>query len=142
VRVVLDTSIIITSLRSNAGAAAEIVRRGLLRHFTVLMDYKLACEYREVVMRPEQLKVSERTAAETALLLDAIELSAEPVMVVVQHRPLSQDPDDDMVLDVAINGGADAIVTNNARHFRNAALRFQILTLRPAELLRRLARER
>jgi hypothetical protein len=31
---------------------------------------------------------------------------------------------DDMVLDVAINGNADAIVTNNTKHFRDAASAF------------------
>jgi putative PIN family toxin of toxin-antitoxin system len=142
VRIVLDTSVVIAALRSNAGAAAEIVRLSLARRLTVLMDYKLACEYRDVALRPEQLRAGTRTRAETTLLLDAIEIVADPVMVVVRHRPLSQDPDDDRVLDVAINGGAEAIVTNNARHFRSAASRFQIATLEPGELLRRLVRER
>lgn len=106
------------------------------------MDYKLACEYRDVALRPEHLVSAWRTAAETAVLLDAIELIAEPVLIVARHRPLSQDPNDDMVLDVAINGGADAIVTNNVRHFRVAASRFEMSALTPAELLRRLAKER
>lgn len=43
-----------------------------------------------------------------------------------------------MVLDVAINGNADAIVTNNVRHFRLAAAQFHINVLTPAELLRSL----
>jgi hypothetical protein len=42
---------------------------------------------------------------------------------------------DDMVLDVAINGNADAIVSNNTRHFRRAAERFDIDLLTPAGLL-------
>lgn len=141
-RVVLDTSVIITALRSSAGAAAEVVRRSLAGHLTVLMDYKLACEYREVALRPEHLVSAGRTAAETTVLLDAIELVAEPVLIIVRHRPLSQDPNDDMVLEVAINGGADAIVTNNVRHFRVAASRFEMSALTPAELLRRWAKER
>jgi predicted nucleic acid-binding protein len=45
--------------------------------------------------------------------LDALEAIAEPVFVAFQYRPLSPDANDDMVLDVAINGNADAIVTNN-----------------------------
>jgi predicted nucleic acid-binding protein len=48
---------------------------------------------------------------------------------------LSQDANDDMVLEVAINGGADAIVTNNTKHFRDVARRFQLQVLSPAELL-------
>ena len=48
---------------------------------------------------------------------------------------LSQDANDDKVLEVAINGGADAIVTNNTKHFRDVARRFQLQVLSPAELL-------
>ena len=140
-RVVLDTSVIIASLRSNAGAAAEVIRLSLTGHFTVLMDYKLACEYRDVAIRPQHLIAGRKTAAEAMLVLDAIESIAEPVLIVVRHRPLSQDPDDDMVVDVAINGGADAIVTNNIRHFRLAAERFGIPAVTPAELLRLLVKE-
>ncbi len=99
------------------------------------MDYKLACEYREVALRPEQITASGKTQPETELLLDALEALAEPVFVIVQPRPLSQDANDDMVLDVAINGRADAIVTNNIKHFRDAAKRFRIRVLKPAELL-------
>jgi len=47
-----------------------------------------------------------------------------------------------MVLDIAINGVADAIVTHNVRHFRAAASRFHIPVLRPAELIGRIQKER
>jgi putative PIN family toxin of toxin-antitoxin system len=135
VRAVLDTSVLITALRSSTGAAAENIRLALLGRLTILMDYKLACEYREVALRPEHITASEKTQPETELLIDALEAIAEPVLVSVQPRPLSQDANDDMVLDVAINGRADAIVTNNTKHFQDAAKRFCIRVLRPAELL-------
>ncbi|MFI5117698.1 MAG: putative toxin-antitoxin system toxin component, PIN family [Terriglobales bacterium] len=134
-RVVLDTAVLITALRSSTGAAAENIRLALLRRLIILMDYKIACEYREVALRPEQITASEKTQQDTELLLDALEAVAEPVFVSVQPRPLSQDANDDMVLDVAINGRADAIVTNNTKHFRDAAKRFHIRVLKPAELL-------
>jgi putative PIN family toxin of toxin-antitoxin system len=121
VRVVLDTTVIITALRSSTGAAAEVIRLTLLRELTPLMDYKLACEYRDVALRPQQLHATGKSRAETSAILDALEAIAEPVFVAFQHRPLSPDANDDMVLDVAINGNAVAIVTNSTRHFREAA---------------------
>jgi putative PIN family toxin of toxin-antitoxin system len=136
VRVVLDTSVLIAALRSSAGAAAEIVRLTLLQELTILMDYKLACEYRDVALRAEHLAASGKTREETELLLDMLEARAEPVMVIVRRRPFSSDPDDDMVLDVAINGNADAIVSNNTKHFREPAKHFRLDLLTPAELLR------
>jgi len=100
------------------------------------MDYKLACEYREVAVRPTHRDASGKTQREIELVLDALEAVAEPVLVLTKIRPLSEDPGDDMVLDIAINSLADAIVTHNIRHFLAAADRFRIPVLRPAELLR------
>lgn len=134
-RTVLDTSVLITALRSSTGAAAEIVRLALRREFMILMDYKLACEYRDVALRAEQLHASGKSQAETTSILDALEAIAEPVFVAVQYHPLSPDANDDLVLDVAINGNADAIVTNNTEHFRQAAERFHLDVLTPGEFL-------
>jgi predicted nucleic acid-binding protein len=132
---VLDTSVLITAFRPSGGAAAETVRLALLKELTILLDYKLACEYRAVGLRSEHLKASGKTQKETELLIDMLEAVAEPVFVAVRHAPLSQDANDDMVLELAINGGADAIVTNNTKHFREAAKDFDLQLLTPAELL-------
>lgn len=141
-RAVLDTSVLISALRSSTGAAAETVRLALRGELTTLMDYKLACEYRDVALRSEQLHVSGKSRAETAAILDALEAIAEPVYLALQHHPLSPDPNDDMVLDVAINGNADAIVTNNTKHFRDAVERFHLEVLTPAELLSKVRKRR
>lgn len=77
-----------------------------------------------------------------ASILDALEAIAEPVFVAFQHRPLSPDANDDMVLDVAINGNADAIVTNNTKHFREAAESFHLEVLTSAELLSKVRKRR
>jgi nucleotide-binding universal stress UspA family protein len=90
----------------------------------------------------EQLHVSGKSRAETAAVLDALEAIAEPVYLALQHRPLSPDPNDDMVLDVAINGNADAIVTNNTKHFRTAVEHFHLGVLTPAELLSKVRKRR
>ena len=95
-----------------------------------------------MALRPEQLRVIGRSRAETEAVLDALEAIAEPVYVAFQHRPLSPDANDDMVLDVAINGNADAIVTDNTRHFREGAERFGIDLLTPAELLSKFRKRR
>lgn len=53
-------------------------------------------------------------------------------------RPLLRDPADEMVLEVAINGRADALVTFNRRDFGNAPARFGIEVLSPQEALKRM----
>jgi len=55
-----------------------------------------------------------------------------------RHRADAQDADDDMVLEAAANGRADAIATFNIRDFAGVASEFGIAVLTPAEILRRL----
>jgi len=71
-------------------------------------------------------------------LIEAMEAFAEPVEVVMKTRPMSPDQSDDMVLDVAINGRAEALVTSNKKHFAGAGKRFGIPVLSPAELLEKM----
>jgi len=105
------------------------------------MDLKPGLEYRDVSLRTEHLKVSRLSAAEVLELIEAFEAFAEPVEVVVKERPLSPDPNDDMVLDVAVNGRADALVTNNTKHFAAAGRRLGIPVVTPAEMLERIRSE-
>ena len=52
-------------------------------------------------------------------------------------RPMLPNPDD-LVLETAVNGHAEAVITFNRRHFEPAAARFGIEILAPAEAVRRL----
>lgn len=105
------------------------------------MDQKLGLEYRDVALRPEHVAVSAMSAAEIVESIHSVERQAESVSVEIRHRPLSPDPNDDMVLDIAVNGNADAIITMNKKHFDKAARRFGIVVLTPAELLERIRGE-
>ena len=137
-RIVLDTSPLISALRSAKGASAEVLRLILKGPLVILMDYKLASEYRDVALRPEHLSASGLTSGQVLELIESLEIIADPVEVLTKSRPFSSDPDDDMVLDVAINGNADATVTANTKHFTTAANRFGIAVLSPSELLSQL----
>ena len=135
VRIVLDTAALVSAIRSGTGAAAEIVRLAALGELTVLMDLKLVCEYRDVAFRPQHIAASGRTLEDAEAVVAMLEAIAFPVLVVVKHRPLSQDANDDMILDVAINGHADVIVTNNIKDFALASERFGIQSLTPRDFL-------
>jgi predicted nucleic acid-binding protein len=132
---VLDTAAFISAIRSASGAAAEILRLASAGKLTLLMDLKLACEYRDVAMRPHHIAASGVSTEDVEAKIELIEATADQVLVLLKHRPLSQDKNDDMVMDVAINGGADAIVTNNIKHFRAAADMFRIDLFTPGEFL-------
>ena len=103
-----------------------------------LMDLKLGLEYRDVALRLEHVRESALSKREIVELIEAMEAFAEPVEVVMKIRPLSPDPSDDMILDVAINGRAEALVTSNKKHFAAVGKRFGIPVLNPAELLEKM----
>ena len=62
----------------------------------------------------------------------------EPVRVHDLWRPRLRDANDDMVLEAAVNGRANATVTFNLRHYGGAPAEFGIEVLRPAAVMRRI----
>jgi predicted nucleic acid-binding protein len=68
-------------------------------------------------------------------LVDALAAVAEPVEIRFLWRPDLRDPDDAKVLEVAVNGRADWLVTFNVADLAVAA-RFGINVGRPATALR------
>lgn len=113
----------------------------MLGELTVLMDGKLAYEYRAVALRAQQLHALGKSHQQIMDILDLLEAQAEAVSVYFTPCPLSPDPNDDMVLGIAINGHADAVVTFNTKDFLEAAAQYRIPIQTPGELLNKI-RER
>jgi putative PIN family toxin of toxin-antitoxin system len=136
-KIVLDTSVVVAALRTRLGAGNAVMRLVAQRRLLVLATPPLFLEYEDVLKRPEhQLahglapEAIDKFLAEPAALI-------EPVEVHFQWRPQSRDPNDEMVLEAAINGHADALVTYNVADFAGPAARFRIPVLRPSDLLKR-----
>jgi predicted nucleic acid-binding protein len=70
----------------------------------ILISTALVLEYEAVLTRAEHLRASELTLGEVEKLLDAICRMASEVIIHWQWRPQLLDPDDEMVLETAING--------------------------------------
>ena len=103
----------------------------------LLATSPLFLEYEDVLKRPEHRLAHGLTPAEIDEFLAELAALIEPVEVHFQWRPQTRDPNDEMVLEAAINGEADAVVTYNVSDFAEAGARFEISILRPAELLRK-----
>jgi putative PIN family toxin of toxin-antitoxin system len=134
-RVVLDTSVILTALRSRDGASFALLRAVRLRRLIPLVSPTLFLEYEDVLKRSDQRAVTKLSLADADIFLGAFALLIEPVEVHIRWRPQLRDPGDEMVLEAAVNGGADALVTYNVKDFREAAPRFGLRIARPAEIL-------
>jgi putative PIN family toxin of toxin-antitoxin system len=136
-RIVLDTSVVVAGLRTRLGAGNAVLRLVAMGRVRLLGTPPLFLEYEDVLKRPEHRLVHGLTPERIDEFLAELAALIEPVEVHFQWRPQSKDPNDEMVLEAAINGNADAIVTYNVSDFAEAGDRFGIHILQPKELLRK-----
>ena len=137
-RYVLDTNVIIAALRSTAGASAEVIRGVRRSSGTFLLSTPLLLEYEAKCKEPEHLEAFNLTEGEVDTVLNVLVACAERVETNYRWRPQLHDAKDEMVLETAVNGRADALVTFNERDFVAAAPRFGLELFGPRELLRRM----
>jgi predicted nucleic acid-binding protein len=74
------------------------------------------------------------------MFLNAIIAMAEPVHTHFLWRPQLRDPNDEMVLEAAVNGNAGAVVTFNVRDYGTAPSQFGVDVLLPREAIARIKR--
>jgi predicted nucleic acid-binding protein len=79
------------------------------------------------------------TLAEIDMFMAAFASASEGVEVTFRWRPTMRDPNDEMVLEAAVNGRADALASHNVRDFHDAALRFDVRVVTPGILLREIS---
>lgn len=132
----------IAAIRSDSGASRYLLVAALERRLTLLASVPLMIEYQAVMTRPEHLRAAGLSAPDIDVLLDAVAAVAEPVRLAFLWRPVARDPDDDMVLEAAVNGRADAIVTFNIRDLAGSAEQFGVAVWSPGEALKRLEAKR
>ena len=139
-KLVLDTNVVVAAMRSPSGASAALL--GAARHQKVrlAMSVPLALEYEAVCHEAEHRLASSLTGKEVDVFLDAVIAMGEPVDTHFLWRPQLRDPGDEMVLEAAVNGRADVLVTFNVRDFEDAPMRFGIDLLVPREALGRIRR--
>lgn len=140
-RVVLDTSVLAAAFRSRHGASNRLLSLVAQRHLVLLGTPALFLEYEDVLKRPAQRAVSGLSLAAVDAILDALAAAMEPIEIRLSWRPQLTDPNDEMVLEAAVNGRADALVTHNIADFAPAAPRFGLALLEPGEFLRRIERQ-
>ena len=77
------------------------------------------------------------TPDQVMVFVDAVVAMAEPVESHFLWRPQLRDPADEMVLEAAVNGRAEVIVSFNQRDFGAIPARFGVAVLTPAEAMRK-----
>jgi putative PIN family toxin of toxin-antitoxin system len=137
VRVVLDTNVFVAALLGPHGPSREVVRACLQGRLTPLMGAALFAEYESLLHRPGLFEGCVLDSAEREALFDALASISLWTPIYFTWRPNLRDEGDNHVIELAVAGGAAAIVTNNQRHFAGAELHFSsVRVLTPKILLK------
>lgn len=136
VRVVLDTSVLVAAVRSNAGASFALLRLLRRERFKIAISVPLVLEYEAVLLRESHPQTFE--ADDVGALVDYLCLVGRRQEIFFLWRPLLKDPKDDMVIEVAAAAQCEAVVTHNIRDF-SAATRLGIRVLTPGTFLQLLS---
>lgn len=139
-KIVLDTDVIVAGFRSTTGASRQILTCLDAKHFEAPANVSLMIEYEAILKRADNLDAVQLTSADIDRFINALALKITPVKTFYLWRPMLRDPDDEFVLEAAVNGGADAIVTFNIKDFELARKMFGLEIIKPAEMLRRIKR--
>ncbi|MBN2134833.1 MAG: putative toxin-antitoxin system toxin component, PIN family [Acidobacteria bacterium] len=131
-KIVIDTNVLFTALKSQLGASYKLVSIIPNKRFSIVISVPLIIEY-EDVLRRGKLPVS-ITDKDITDFIDFFCYIGEPQDIFFLWRPFLPDSSDDLVLEVAVAGGCDAIITYNKRHFKNVET-FGLRVLDPKEFL-------
>ncbi len=135
-KLILDTDVIVAAVLSERGASRQLLLRVMDGMHEGAISVPLILEYESVLKRPEHLKASGLSEDDVNVILDQVAESMEHVEMFYLWRPMLRDAHDDMVLETAVNGRADVIVTFNLADFGDVPRRFGIEAIRPGEFLR------
>ena len=136
-RLVLDTCVLVAAFRSRRGASRKLL--GLLAdgRFELVATPALFFEYEDVLGRSEQIRSHGYTPEQIGHFIETLaRITVLVPRVHFQVKPQLKDANDEMVLEAAINGYADAIITFNLADFAPAAPDFGIEVARPGSIIK------
>lgn len=132
--VVLDTNAFVAALCSAGGASRKVLRQALGGSLLPLFGNALWLEYLDLLGRP--IWNDSTTAEERQIVLAALAKRGRWVSVYYGWRPNLPDEADNHLIELALAGGAAAIVTHNIRDLGRGELKLGSLrVVTPAQCL-------
>ena len=135
--VVVDTSVLISALIGEQGPSREILRRCLQGTYNPLISNALFQEYEDVSGRKQILDLCSLKDNEIRDLLNSFYSVCDWVAIYYLWRPNIKDEGDNFLIELALAGNADCIITNNINDLNNAELKFpELRIITPEQMLR------
>lgn len=131
-QIVIDTNVMIAGLRSRRGFSYRLLTQVGQGYFDINLSVPLVLEYEEVLLKQEKELLIDKQAIEDIINYHC--RVGRHHRIFYLWRPLLKDPDDEMILELAVRGNCDVIVTFNKTDFKNAEM-FDIKVQTPGEFL-------
>ena len=131
-KIVIDTNVLFAALKSHRGASYKLVSILPSEVFSIAISVPLIIEYEDVLKRGKlPAYITEKDIGD---FIDFFCHIGDQQDIFFLWRPFLPDPSDDLVLEIAVAGGCDAIITYNKRHFKNVE-KFGLRIIDPKEFL-------
>lgn len=134
---VIDTSVLVSAFRSRRGYSFGLIDRIGSGQFDTVVTPALFLEYETVLKRPEHALAHRLTPFQVDVALADLLSFLRRIPIVRRTRGETPDGADDLVLEAAVNGFADSIVTYNRKHLEVAARNYGIRVVTPADLFQK-----
>jgi putative PIN family toxin of toxin-antitoxin system len=132
-QVVIDTNVIIAGLRSNRGGAFLLLQLIGTGKFEMNISVPFILEYQDVLLRQAvELKLS-RTDVDD--LINYYCYASNQHKIFYLWRPTLRDPEDEMLVELAVKARCDSLITFNLRDFKGIE-QFGLAVVRPNEFLK------
>ncbi|MBW6423453.1 putative toxin-antitoxin system toxin component, PIN family [Rhizobium sp. XQZ8] len=128
-KVVIDTNIFVSAILNTEGAPRQVIRLCLHDEITALMGNALFSEYEDVCGRENLFARAPISPDDRLELLQAFFACCRWVPIYFLWRPNLRDEADNHIVELAIGGGAETIITANKRDFNQAELAFPKLKI-------------
>ena len=133
-KIVLDTNVLVSGLRSKKGASFQILSMLGTNQFEICLSVALVLEYEEILTRLRDPNLfSEKDVKD---FIDYICSIGRKFEIHYLWRPTLNDPDDEMILELAVAAKADFIVTHNIKDFIKANV-FEVKVISPIQFLKK-----
>lgn len=131
---VIDTNVFVAALRSEGGAARQVLRKALTGRYRPVFGNALWLEYEDLLGR--DVWGPQTTALERRQVLAALAKAGRWVSVYYGWRPNLPDEGDNHLIELAVAANASVIVTHNVRDVARGELIWNALrVVTPAQCL-------
>ena len=133
-KIVIDTNVFISALRSNKGASYQLLSMLTEGKFDIYISVPLIFEYEDVAKRNDIVELDDKLIDD---IIDYVCFIGFETEIFYLWRPYLSDAKDDFVLELAVNAQVDFIVTYNIKDFKNID-KFGIKVITPQNFLQKI----